>query len=193
MIALLVTTGLAGLGIALARFRAQAQVQTLLAADRDVERSRALAAKEQVDTARRKLAFALTDMHTSQGLVAGQQGDPAQAVLWFANAARLALDDPAHQRLNRIRARTWARARFHSAPWLPPHRRLWGFRTICLPSHRPLLVGPARSQEKRARFTDWVECLGPGTGAAAGLAGSDCHGHERNLEPRWPETRIRVP
>ena len=73
VIALLVTTGLAGLGIALARFREQAQVQTLLAADRDVERSRAIAAKEQVDTARRKLAFALTDMHTSQGLVAGQQ------------------------------------------------------------------------------------------------------------------------
>ncbi len=63
--ALLVMTGLAGLGIALARFREQAQVQTLVAAGRDVERSKALEARKQVETARRKLAFALTDMHTN--------------------------------------------------------------------------------------------------------------------------------
>ena len=69
---MLVLTGLAGLGIALVRFREQAQAQTSLAADRDVERAKAIDAKEQVETALRKLALALTDMHTSQGLVAGE-------------------------------------------------------------------------------------------------------------------------
>jgi WD40 repeat protein len=112
VIGLLVLMGLAGLGIALARFREQARAQTLLAAERDVERAKALEAKEQAETGRRKLALALTDMHTSQGLVAGQRGDPAQAVLWFANAARLAKEDPGRERLNRIRARTWARDAF---------------------------------------------------------------------------------
>ncbi len=112
VIGLMVLLGLAGVGIALERFRQQAQVQTLLAADRDVERSKAMQAKEHVETASRKLALALTDMHTSQGLVAGERGDPAQAVLWFANAVRLASEDPGRQRLNRIRARTWARGAF---------------------------------------------------------------------------------
>ncbi len=126
VIGLLMMMGLAGLGIALARFREQAQVQTVLAADRDVERGKALKAKEQAETARRKLALAFTDMHTSQGLVAGRRGDPAQAVLWFANAARLAKEDPDRDRLNRIRARTWGARRLHSNPRLPAARAAKG-------------------------------------------------------------------
>jgi WD40 repeat protein len=141
VIGLLLMTGLAGLGIALARFREQAQVQTLLAADRDVERTKAIVAKEQAETAGRKLVLTLTDMHTSQGLMAGQRGDPALAVLWFANAARLAKEDAERQRLNRIRARTWARSAF-----TPIHgfRRAGGYgafeQFVFHPSGRYLLV-----------------------------------------------------
>jgi hypothetical protein len=112
VIGLLVMTGVAGLGIAVARFREQAQAQTALAAARDEETAKALEARVQAETARRKLALALTDMHTSQGVAAGQRDEPAQAVLWFANAVRLARENPERERLNRIGARTWARGAF---------------------------------------------------------------------------------
>ena len=49
------------------------------------------------------------DMHTYGGVVAGERGDPAQAVLWFANAASLARNDPLRQQANRVRVRTWGR------------------------------------------------------------------------------------
>src|SRR5262249_18369514 len=62
--------------------------------------------------ARGKLALALGDLQTHQGQVAGERGDPAQAVLWFANAARLAQGHPERESLNRICARTWARQAF---------------------------------------------------------------------------------
>ncbi len=112
VIDLLVITGLAGLLIGLVRFREQAQVQTALAVDRDKETAKAVESRVQAETARRKLALTLTDMHTSQGVVAGQRDEPAQAVLWFASAVRLAGEDPQRERLNRIRARTWGCAAF---------------------------------------------------------------------------------
>src|SRR5262249_13839142 len=49
------------------------------------------------------------DMHTTQGVIAGDQGNPALAVLWFANAARLARQDPEREHTNRVRVRTWSR------------------------------------------------------------------------------------
>ncbi len=161
VIGLLVMTGLAGLGIGLVRFREQAQVQTALAADRDGETAKAVEARVQAETARRKLALALTDMHTSQGVVAGQRDEPAQAVLWFANAVRLAREDPERQRLNRIRARTWARGAF-----TPIHgfRRAGGYGAFeqfaFHPGGRYLLVQKG-SQDRGARFPKWIEYLGP--------------------------------
>jgi WD40 repeat protein/tetratricopeptide (TPR) repeat protein len=51
----------------------------------------------------------LTDMHTARGLTADERNDPAQALLWFANAARLAHTDPDRARGSRIRIRGWSR------------------------------------------------------------------------------------
>jgi serine/threonine protein kinase/WD40 repeat protein len=105
VITLLLIAGLVGLTIATARFHDQALVQTSLAKEKEDER-------RDADAARRKLALTLSDMHTSQGLRAGERGNPAQAVLWFASAARLAEGDPERERLNRVRVRTWSRLAF---------------------------------------------------------------------------------
>jgi WD40 repeat protein len=61
------------------------------------------------EAARQKAETTVVDLHTAQGLMAGERQDHAQAVLWFANAARLAGNDPLRQELNRIRTRTWGR------------------------------------------------------------------------------------
>ena len=74
---------------------------------------------EEARVAREKTEVTLVDMYTSAGLVAGERGEPAQAVLWFANAARLARTDPQRERANRIRVRTWSR----QTP--TPIRALW--------------------------------------------------------------------
>jgi WD40 repeat protein/serine/threonine protein kinase len=105
VIAGLLLAGLLGLGIATARFHEQAVAQGQLAKEKEEERAQAVGA-------RHKLALTLTDMHTFQGLMAGERGDPAQAVLWFANAVRLAEGDPQRQHVNRIRASTWSRQTF---------------------------------------------------------------------------------
>ena len=68
----------------------------------------------------------LADLRVSFGLVAGERGDPGQAALWFANAARTAHDDPERVRLDLVRARSWdshvpfepTRALPHDEPWL---------------------------------------------------------------------------
>src|SRR5262249_32500223 len=49
----------------------------------------------------------LLDPQTTLGLFASEQQKPAQAVLWFANAAALAGDDPERERLNRVRCQVW--------------------------------------------------------------------------------------
>ena len=59
----------------------------------------------------------LTDMHTSYGLVAVASEDPAEAVLWFANAAHLAANDPDRALFHRVSARLWStRPRSRSPP-----------------------------------------------------------------------------
>jgi WD40 repeat protein/tetratricopeptide (TPR) repeat protein len=62
--------------------------------------------------ARREAETVLVDMYTSSGISAGDQGKPARAALWFANAARRAEADPDRRRSNAIRARTWGRQAF---------------------------------------------------------------------------------
>jgi WD40 repeat protein/serine/threonine protein kinase len=66
-------------------------------------------ARQHADDASRARELMLADMYTSFGLAAGARDDPRQAVLWFANAARLAGDDPDRAEANRIRAAAWGR------------------------------------------------------------------------------------
>ena len=66
-------------------------------------------AYQQEEAARRRAELTLADLHTAQGLVASEGNDPAQAVLWFAHAARLAGSDPEREQANRVRVRTWGR------------------------------------------------------------------------------------
>ncbi|MHB9048253.1 MAG: WD40 repeat domain-containing serine/threonine protein kinase [Pirellulales bacterium] len=51
----------------------------------------------------------LSDMDASFGLIASEKGDPAQAVLWFANAAGLTRHDVRREQANRTRVRAWSR------------------------------------------------------------------------------------
>jgi serine/threonine protein kinase/WD40 repeat protein len=66
-------------------------------------------ARWQADDARRARELNLADTYTSSGLAAGARDDPRQAVLWFANAARLAGDDRERADANRTRAAAWGR------------------------------------------------------------------------------------
>jgi len=58
----------------------------------------------------------LTDMSLARGLMADERDNPAQSLLWFAHAARLARNDPERARANRVRFETWT----HRA-YLPVH------------------------------------------------------------------------
>ena len=51
----------------------------------------------------------LTDMYVTKGLVDADRGEAAKAMLWFANAARVAKNDPEREAANRTRFRTWNR------------------------------------------------------------------------------------
>jgi WD40 repeat protein len=75
--------------------------------------------------ARQSRETMLTDMYTSFGVAAGTRGEPRQAVLWFANAARFAGDDRQRADANRTRAAAWGRkafqpvrALFHPTEWI---------------------------------------------------------------------------
>jgi WD40 repeat protein/predicted Ser/Thr protein kinase len=79
-----------------------------------VEEKSELATRNQqlADDARAALHQAettLVDMQVSHGLLAGERGDAAQALSWFAAAAEQAGSDPRREADNRLRARNWAR------------------------------------------------------------------------------------
>jgi serine/threonine protein kinase/WD40 repeat protein len=102
--------------IAAARFRSIAQerseaaeAKTRLATEKEQERVKAVEARDDANAVRRRLEITVSDMHTGRGLLAADRRDAAQAMLWFANAARQAKSDPARQRANRARVRAWAR------------------------------------------------------------------------------------
>ena len=95
--------------VAAARFDRLAGEQAAAAANERQARGVADEARDDADAARRKLETTLTDMHTARGLIAAERGDAAQAMLWFANAARLAHNDPERAWANRVRVRTWGR------------------------------------------------------------------------------------
>jgi eukaryotic-like serine/threonine-protein kinase len=109
VIVLLVLAGLAGLGLATAVFYNQAEAQRKLAGEKEAESAKAREANEAASQALHKAETTLTDLYASHGLLAGERGDAPRAMLWFANAARLAAQDPDRARINRVRVRTWAR------------------------------------------------------------------------------------
>src|SRR5262249_25006570 len=59
--------------------------------------------------ARQRAERTLSDMQTAQGLMAGERGRAAEAMLWFAHAARLARDHPDRAQANRVRVQAWGR------------------------------------------------------------------------------------
>jgi WD40 repeat protein len=78
-------------------------------------------ARKQHDLA----AKTLVDLQTTSGLTSDERGEPFEAALWFANAARLATNDPEREHDNRARVRTWLRRCYvplraieHSSPML---------------------------------------------------------------------------
>jgi WD40 repeat protein/tetratricopeptide (TPR) repeat protein len=61
------------------------------------------------EESRRSLQSTVADMYTAQGLMAAERDNPAQAVLWFASAPRVAPSDAERSRFNTTRARAWGR------------------------------------------------------------------------------------
>jgi WD40 repeat protein/tRNA A-37 threonylcarbamoyl transferase component Bud32 len=108
-VAVLLLAGTVGSTIAaiwLARIAADAE-QARLEAVRQEEIARAEQAQAQ--EARGREREALADLNVTHGLTVAAQGDPAQAVLWFAHAARLAGGDAEQEAAHRARVRFWSR------------------------------------------------------------------------------------
>jgi WD40 repeat protein len=63
----------------------------------------------RAEQARQRAERTLSDMQTAQGLMAGERGRAAEAMLWFAHAARLARDHPDRAQANRVRVQAWGR------------------------------------------------------------------------------------
>jgi serine/threonine protein kinase/WD40 repeat protein len=66
-------------------------------------------ARQTAEAALRQAEATLVDMQSARGQQAADQGNPAQAMLWFARAAEQAASDPERQLANRLRARNWSR------------------------------------------------------------------------------------
>ena len=60
------------------------------------------------DVARKNAITTLADMYTASGILADERRDAAEAVLWFANAARTARGDAPRERANLARVRAWS-------------------------------------------------------------------------------------
>ncbi len=121
MTALILVLTLAGMGGILWQWqKAEHARQEAENARRD-----ATAKAEAEREARQARELMLAELYTSFGLAAGARDDPRQAVLWFANAARLAGDDHERADANRTRAAAWGRkaivpvrAFVHPAEWI---------------------------------------------------------------------------
>ena len=100
----------------------QARVERQQAED---ARADATAKAEAEREARQARELMLADTYTSFGVAAAARDDPRQAVLWFANAARLAGDDPERADANRIRAAAWGRLAIQPVPAPFVHPAEW--------------------------------------------------------------------
>jgi serine/threonine protein kinase/WD40 repeat protein/Flp pilus assembly protein TadD len=65
--------------------------------------------RREAEASQKAMQITLADMNVAQGLMADERGNPAQAVLWFANAVRLSRVDPQRESSNRVRVRNWSR------------------------------------------------------------------------------------
>jgi WD40 repeat protein len=116
--ALTASLALAALGLVLtaagsvalaAYFKEQEAAQRALAEDKAALADHNKLLADESKAAREKAEITLADMQASRGLLAGERGDAALAMLWFAQAARQAASDPQRQADNRLRARNWMR------------------------------------------------------------------------------------
>jgi WD40 repeat protein/serine/threonine protein kinase len=113
-----------GSSIAAVKFERLAERNADLANQRETARRDAVDAQTVAETSRRKMQVAISDIATSNGLIAAERGsrstseshspvdgndDFAEAVLWFANAARYGRLDPDRELANRIRVHNWLR------------------------------------------------------------------------------------
>jgi len=80
---------------------------------------KAEAAAASESKAHEEETLTLADAHTSLGLIAAEQNNPYEAVLWFASAANLARTDPQRELANRTRFATWARGLAYPVAVLP--------------------------------------------------------------------------
>lgn len=74
-------------------------------------RTTAEEAGQEATEQRRQRERSLLDTFTTLGVLADKQGEPAEALLWFAHAARSArqANEPERERVNQVRERTWQR------------------------------------------------------------------------------------
>jgi WD40 repeat protein len=80
-----------------------------LARENEVERQKAEEARDQARASQRAAELTLADMDTEHGLQAAEFGRDREAVLWFAEAARVARSDPSRRKANLIRTLAWSR------------------------------------------------------------------------------------
>jgi len=73
------------------------------------EQEQTQVALQEARNQRDRATQTLTDLQTTSGLTSDERGEPSEATLWFANAARLATNDPDREHDNRARVRTWLR------------------------------------------------------------------------------------
>ena len=96
---MIVVATVVGYGLAF-RFRALATVAANEARD-------AKAARELEKTARLNGERVIIDAYTETGLTADRNGDPREAILWFANAVAASENHPLREKHNRIRMQSW--------------------------------------------------------------------------------------
>lgn len=75
------------------------------AAKRDANKAKL--ARDDEKTARLATERSIIDSYTETGLTAHRNGDPREAILWFANAVAASENYPPRERHNRIRLQSW--------------------------------------------------------------------------------------
>ena len=117
---------IAGLGAAVTAMLILATVASLLTAryfneaaqsertarhEAELSRQAESSQRERAELEKQRADITLADMYTSRGLLASERDAPAEAVLWFAEAAdqSATAEDPRRQENNRLRARNWMR------------------------------------------------------------------------------------
>ncbi len=102
LVASMLFVGAAGSSIAAISFRSLAKKESESA---HVAKEKEIEAEQLAEEVELRLA----DMFTFTGLSSAREGDPAQAVLWFANAVERSRSDPIRRRTNQMRFHAWMR------------------------------------------------------------------------------------